>query len=61
MRKTLIAAAAVLGAVAVSLPSTASANPVCDAWAFVQKQTGRDIAYCIDDPSALDDLLTLEP
>jgi hypothetical protein len=60
MRKMLIAAVAVLG-VAVSLPSGASANPVCDAWAFVQKQTGRDIAYCIDDPSALDDLLTLEP
>ena len=58
MKKVLVVAAAVVGG-AVAMPGPAEANPICDVWNYAQDKLDRDIAYCIDDPSPLDDLLEL--
>lgn len=61
MKKMLLVAGAIVAG-AVAMPGAAEASPIyCDAWNAVQDRLDRDIAYCIDDPSPIDDLLTLEP
>ena len=62
MKKLLaVATAVVLGAV-VAVPGPAEANPICDVYDAVNRAAGYPVqAYCIDDPSPLDDLLELQP
>ena len=60
MKRVLLVAAAVVGG-AVAMPNPAQANPICDVWNAAQNALDRELAYCIDDPSPLDDLIVLEP
>jgi hypothetical protein len=61
MKKVLVVAAAIAGA-AVAVPGPAQANPICDAYDAVNARLGHPVdAYCIDDPSPLDDPIELQP
>ena len=56
MKKLLLIAAAVVGG-AVAMPGQAQANPICDVYDAATSRLGYPVqAYCIDDPSWLDDL-----
>jgi hypothetical protein len=59
MKKLLLVAVAVAGG-AVAMPGQADANVICDAYDAVNSRLGHPVqAYCIDDPSPIDDVLGL--
>jgi hypothetical protein len=61
MKKLLVMALAIVGG-AVAMPGSADANVFCDAYDAVNSRLGHPVqAYCIDDPTPIDDLLELQP